>query len=51
MFHSVQARATLPPLKRKWKGWKHIKPNITKTPNVKAATAFSNKNSNLMIKV
>jgi hypothetical protein len=51
IFQSVYPKATRPFLYMKWRGFKNIKAKMQSTPRVKAAIAFSNKNSSLMIKV
>lgn len=51
IFQIVCARATLPLRKMQWKGCTHMKMKTTKTARVKAATAFSKRNSSFKIKV
>lgn len=51
MFHIVYASATLPLRKIQWNGCTHITVNTTKTARVKAATAFSKRNSSFKMKV
>lgn len=51
MFQMVYASATLPLRKMQWKGYTHIAVNTIRTARVKAATAFSKRNSNFKMKV